>query len=210
MNPALSSCSLGKLVNIAAMLVLCCITGEKLWRMPVEDSYWDIMKSPIADMKVSRSMHPLHKLQYVPQIRWTCDSITLPDAMCKTPRLGLRADAAVSAVQNAGNKYAGSITAALFLQQYVDTEKVQWAHIDIAGCDHSPCATMPKCTSEEWESIDQSNDSIAYWVRRLLSAFSIRAVGCLPCSTAWDDKLGGATGYGAALLAQWAILEGQS
>jgi hypothetical protein len=30
------------------------------------------------------------------------------------------------------------------------------------------------------------------------------------CSTAWDDKLGGATGYGAALLAQWAILEGQS
>jgi leucyl aminopeptidase len=86
--------------------------GEKVWRMPVEDSYWDIMKSPIADMK------------------------------------------------NAGNKYAGSITAALFLQQYVDTEKVQWAHIDIAG-------------------------------------------------TAWDDKLGGATGYGAALLAQWAILEGQ-
>lgn len=29
-------------------------------------------------------------------------------------------------------------------------------------------------------------------------------------STAWDDKLGGATGYGAALLAQWAILEGQT
>lgn len=28
-------------------------------------------------------------------------------------------------------------------------------------------------------------------------------------STAWDDKLGGATGYGAALLAQWAILEGE-
>ncbi len=28
--------------------------------------------------------------------------------------------------------------------------------------------------------------------------------------TAWDDKLGGATGYGAALLAQWAVLEGQS
>ena len=27
--------------------------GEKIWRMPVEDSYWDIMKSPIADMKAS-------------------------------------------------------------------------------------------------------------------------------------------------------------
>lgn len=39
----------------------------------------------------------------------------------------------VHVTQNAGSKYAGSITAALFLQQYVDTEKVQWAHIDIAG-----------------------------------------------------------------------------
>ena len=28
------------------------LSGEKIWRMPVEDSYWDIMKSPIADMKV--------------------------------------------------------------------------------------------------------------------------------------------------------------
>lgn len=36
-------------------------------------------------------------------------------------------------MQNAGSKYAGSITAALFIQQFVDTSKVQWAHIDIAG-----------------------------------------------------------------------------
>ena len=25
--------------------------GEKIWRMPMEDSYWELMKSPIADMK---------------------------------------------------------------------------------------------------------------------------------------------------------------
>ena len=44
--------------------------------MPLEESYWPIMKSPIADMK------------------------------------------------NAGSRYAGSITAGLFLKQYVDTEEV--------------------------------------------------------------------------------------
>ncbi|KAK9812763.1 hypothetical protein WJX72_003306 [[Myrmecia] bisecta] len=88
-------------------------TGEKLWRMPFEDSYWECMKSPIADMK------------------------------------------------NAGNRYAGAITAALFLEKFVDTDKVQWAHIDIAG-------------------------------------------------PAWDDKLGGATGFGAQTLAQWAISQGQA
>ena len=50
--------------------------GEKLWRMPMEDSYWEQMKSPIADMK------------------------------------------------NTGGRMGGAITAALFLEKYVDTEKV--------------------------------------------------------------------------------------
>lgn len=51
-------------------------TGEKLWRMPMEDSYWEQMKSPIADMK------------------------------------------------NTGGRMGGAITAALFLREYVDTDKV--------------------------------------------------------------------------------------
>ena len=25
--------------------------GEKVWRLPMEESYWELMKSPIADMK---------------------------------------------------------------------------------------------------------------------------------------------------------------
>ena len=50
--------------------------GEKIWRMPMEDSYWEQMKSPIADMK------------------------------------------------NTGGRMGGAITAALFLREYVDTEKV--------------------------------------------------------------------------------------
>ena len=52
-------------------------TGEKLWRMPMEDSYWEQMKSPIADMK------------------------------------------------NTGGRMGGAITAALFLEKYVDTDKVR-------------------------------------------------------------------------------------
>ncbi|KAK9861069.1 hypothetical protein WJX84_005581 [Apatococcus fuscideae] len=60
--------------------------GEKVWRMPMEESYWEDMKSPIADMR------------------------------------------------NAGTiRYGGAITAALFLKQYIDPKKVQWAHVDIAG-----------------------------------------------------------------------------
>ncbi|MQL90268.1 hypothetical protein Taro_022868 [Colocasia esculenta] len=60
------------------------IAGEKLWRMPLEDSYWESMKSGVADML------------------------------------------------NTGGRPGGSITAALFLKQFVD-EKVQWLHIDMAG-----------------------------------------------------------------------------
>ena len=57
--------------------------GEKLWRMPMEDKYFDGLKSIVADMK------------------------------------------------NTGPRPGGSITAALFLKQFV--KKTAWAHLDIAG-----------------------------------------------------------------------------
>ena len=57
--------------------------GEKFWQMPMEDSYFDGLKSPIADMK------------------------------------------------NTGPRPGGSITAALFLKQFV--KETPWAHLDIAG-----------------------------------------------------------------------------
>ncbi|KAI7728524.1 hypothetical protein M8C21_001042 [Ambrosia artemisiifolia] len=60
------------------------VAGEKLWRLPMEESYWESMKSGVADMV------------------------------------------------NTGGRPGGSITAALFLKQFVD-EKVQWMHIDMAG-----------------------------------------------------------------------------
>ncbi|KAJ9530097.1 hypothetical protein QJQ45_023390 [Haematococcus lacustris] len=67
----------------AALSAAAKTTGEKVWRMPMEPGYWEVMKSPCADMK------------------------------------------------NAGSRGGGSITAALFLQQYVN-EGVEWAHLDIA------------------------------------------------------------------------------
>jgi len=57
--------------------------GEKFWRMPLEDKYFEGLKSPIADMK------------------------------------------------NTGPRPGGSITAALFLKQYI--EDTPWAHLDVAG-----------------------------------------------------------------------------
>ena len=58
-------------------------SGEKMWQMPMEDKYFEGLKSVVADMK------------------------------------------------NTGPRAGGSITAALFLKQFV--EKTPWAHIDIAG-----------------------------------------------------------------------------
>ncbi|XP_043701230.1 leucine aminopeptidase 1-like [Telopea speciosissima] len=81
------------------------VAGEKLWRMPLEDSYWESMKSGVADMV------------------------------------------------NTGGRPGGSITAALFLKQFVD-EKVQWMHIDMAGPvwnDKKKCATgFGVSTLVEW------------------------------------------------------------
>ncbi|EFJ45167.1 hypothetical protein VOLCADRAFT_106122 [Volvox carteri f. nagariensis] len=84
-------------------------TGEKIWRMPMEEEYWESMKSPVADMK------------------------------------------------NTGTRYGGSITAALFLKQFVK-ERVEWAHLDVAG-------------------------------------------------PVWNEKLGLPTGFGAQLLAEWAMAQ---
>jgi len=58
-------------------------SGEKLWRMPLEEKYFEGLKAIHADMK------------------------------------------------NTGPRAGGSITAALFLKQFVD--KTPWAHLDVAG-----------------------------------------------------------------------------
>ncbi len=57
--------------------------GEKVWPLPLDEEYGELMRSDIADIK------------------------------------------------NLGNRYAGSITAAWFLREFV--EDVPWVHLDIAG-----------------------------------------------------------------------------
>ena len=71
-------------------------TGERLWRMPLHDSYEQDIKSPIADIK------------------------------------------------NVGDRWAGSISAALFLKHFVND--VPWAHLDIAGTTwcYKNQSTVPK------------------------------------------------------------------
>ncbi len=59
------------------------LAGEKLWQMPMEEKYFEGLKSSIADMK------------------------------------------------NTGPRPGGSITAALFLKQFV--KETPWAHLDVAG-----------------------------------------------------------------------------
>ena len=59
------------------------LSGEKLWRMPMEEKYFEGLKSVVADMK------------------------------------------------NTGPRPAGSITAALFLKQFI--KDTPWAHLDVAG-----------------------------------------------------------------------------
>ena len=72
-------------------------SGDKLWRMPVNDQYNKLIDSPIADMK------------------------------------------------NVGPRGAGSITAAQFLQRFIENG-VRWAHLDIAGMvwADKPGATFDK------------------------------------------------------------------
>lgn len=70
--------------NLASQITAASETaGEKFWRLPLEDKYFEGLKSGIADMK------------------------------------------------NTGPRAGGSITAALFLKQFV--RSTPWAHLDIAG-----------------------------------------------------------------------------
>jgi leucyl aminopeptidase len=65
------------------ILAAAATAGEKFWQMPIEEKYFEGLKSPIADMK------------------------------------------------NTGPRGGGSITAALFLKQFI--KEVPWAHLDVAG-----------------------------------------------------------------------------
>jgi len=66
-----------------SLLAACRLTGERAWRLPLDDDYKELLKSNVADLK------------------------------------------------NVGGKWGGAITAAKFLEQFVDGKS--WIHLDIAG-----------------------------------------------------------------------------
>jgi leucyl aminopeptidase len=73
------------------LLAACARTGERAWRMPLDDDSKEQLKSNVADLK------------------------------------------------NVGGKWGGAITAAKFLEQFVDSRP--WAHLDIAGPSWSDSET---------------------------------------------------------------------
>ncbi len=54
-------------------------------------------------------------------------------------------DSPVADMKNVGPRYGGSITAALFIQRFVN--KLPWAHLDIASTAHKPNSTIPTIPS---------------------------------------------------------------
>lgn len=54
-------------------------------------------------------------------------------------------DSTVADLKNVGGRYGGSCSAAAFLKEFVDCDKVEWAHMDIAGTmDESPHSELYK------------------------------------------------------------------
>ena len=49
----------------------------------------------------------------------------------------------VADIKNAGSRYGGSLTAALFLKEFVGEEQA-WVHIDMAAADNADNALNPK------------------------------------------------------------------
>ncbi|KAH0471819.1 MAG: hypothetical protein KVP17_002470 [Porospora cf. gigantea B] len=70
-------------------------SGDRLWRMPLEEGYVERLKSSLAD------------------------------------------------VNNIGGNGGGAMSAASFLQQFVDTDRVDWCHLDIAGAGYEWAENLP-------------------------------------------------------------------
>jgi leucyl aminopeptidase len=86
---ALGPLTAGAFVNDEAMALdmqkAWSISGERFWRMPLEQDLRKQLESRVADLK------------------------------------------------NVGDRYGGAITAALFLETFIEKGKVRWAHLDVAG-----------------------------------------------------------------------------
>lgn len=94
----------------------------------------------------------------------------------------------IADIKNIGTRYGGAITAALFLQNFVESKP--FAHIDIAGEGYA----------------------LAYWILLFSLTLALTFLFlvylfwfCI--GPVWSDKVG-ATGYGAKLVTEWVCRQG--
>lgn len=125
----------------------------------------------------------------------------------------------IADMKNTGSRYGGSITAALFLKQYVKDE-VEWAHMDMAGgCGRRGHGGWMRGGAGNGGWVREVRDARLQGhqgVPPLFFAHSLVAPACFlprrfspwcPLSSrsgpVWDEKAGLPTGFGAATLAEW-------
>ncbi len=123
----------------------------------------------------------------------------------------------VADMKNTGSRYGGSITAALFLKQYVKDE-IEWAHMDMAGgCTNGVGGREGGRRRKESSQKTKGECSCSFQTACFLSSAcsaSSRSHRRSPLTPAasfdfiasgpvWDEKAGLPTGFGAATLAEW-------
>ena len=94
----------------------------------------------------------------------------------------------IADIKNIGTRYGGAITAALFLQNFVESKP--FAHIDIAGEGY---------VLAYWILLFSLTLALTFLFLVYLLWFCIGPV--------WSDKVG-ATGYGAKLVTEWVCRQG--
>lgn len=105
------------------------VTGEKLWRMPMEESYWESMKSGVADMVNTggRQGGAITAALFLKQVNYfTQFPLAFRVNMSTTRPIACHVHVYES-IKN--SLWIGGVVGLL---QFVD-EKVQWVHIDMAG-----------------------------------------------------------------------------
>src|SRR3546814_17589205 len=89
---------------------------------------------------------------------------TLPDTLFpyttlfRSPADDKHLDSAIADMKNVGNRFGGSITAAQFLQRFIEND-TPWAHLDIAGTvwADKPGATWDKGADRKSTRLNSSH-----------------------------------------------------
>ncbi|GAB4822773.1 hypothetical protein N2152v2_009819 [Parachlorella kessleri] len=113
----------------------------------------------------------------------------------------------IADLKNLGGRYAGSITAALFLKEFVDTDKVRGEKVwrlpldeAVAELNKSPIADLKNSGGRMGGSI-----IAALFLKEFVDTDKVSWAHIDMAGPVWNEKEGGATGFGAQLLAHWVL-----